>query len=403
MVIRLVWRLLCMPAPFSRTLRCLEADRGPHWGVALILAVLLAAWGGWAVLARVSIWEVTESARLEVDSEAHPITALVAGRVVSTRLRLGQEVLAGEVVVVLDGEAERRAVQEKQTRRRALGNRLAALRREIQVERLAAGMHRQAREAARKEARAQVEEAEIRAVAAESRAQTSQRLYPSRAVSTDDLRRDRAEADARRTGVRTLRLGGDRLEQDRAVQEAERLARIARLERDAVELEGEAAVEEAGIRRLDHDIALRSVRAPVAGRVGTVAFFPQGSVVRAAETLGSIVPPGPPHAVALFPVASVGRIRAGQAARLRLHGYPWTQYGTLAATVCRVGNEPREGRVRVELTVHPDPSSAIPLEHGLPGSAEVEVERAAPIVLALRAAGQLLRRREAAAANGEEP
>ena len=62
--------------------------------------------------------------------------------------------------------------------------------------------------------------------------------------------------------------------QDRAVQETERLARVARLERDAVELEGDAAIEDAGIRRLEHDISLRSVRAPVAGRVGTVAAFP---------------------------------------------------------------------------------------------------------------------------------
>jgi hypothetical protein len=47
------------------------------------------------------------------------------------------------------------------------------------------------------------------------------------------------------------------------------------------------------------------------------------------------------------------------------------------------------------MTLPAGQSTRIPLEHGSPGSAEVEVERLPPAVLALRAAGQLLR--------GEEP
>src|SRR5262249_31582928 len=144
------------------------------------------------------------------------------------------------------------------------------------------------------------------------------------------------------------------------------------------------------IRRLEADMELRNLRAPVSGRVGEVGDFHVGAVVRPAEKLGAIVPPGLPRAVALFPVAAVGRLCPGQPARLRLHGFPWTQYGTLTATIAHVGNEPSDGRVRVELTLDPQQDAAIPLEHGLPGTAEVEVERVAPLVLGLRAAGQLL-------------
>jgi membrane fusion protein (multidrug efflux system) len=51
-----------------------------------------------------------------------------------------------------------------------------------------------------------------------------------------------------------------------------------------------------------------------------------------------------------------------------------------------VASEPRDALVRVELEV--DPASArVPLEHGLPGRAEIEIERIAPAVLVLRAAG----------------
>src|SRR5262249_12012498 len=113
-------------------------------------------------------------------------------------------------------------------------------------------------------------------------------------------------------------------------------------------------------------------------------------VVRPAEKLGAIVPPGSPRAVAWFPASAVGRLHPGQPVRLRLHGFPWTQYGTLTATVASAGNEPSDGRVRVELTLDQQQDAAIPLEHGLTGAAEVEVERVAPLVLGLRAAGQLL-------------
>jgi membrane fusion protein (multidrug efflux system) len=124
--------------------------------------------------------------------------------------------------------------------------------------------------------------------------------------------------------------------------------------------------------------------------VGESAEFRPGAVVRAAERLGAVIPPGRPRVVAAFPTATVGRIRPGQPARVRLEGFPWTQYGALAATVADVGNEPSGGRVRVELVLAPGRASPIPLGHGLPGSAEVEVERISPAVLALRAAGQYL-------------
>jgi membrane fusion protein (multidrug efflux system) len=60
------------------------------------------------------------------------------------------------------------------------------------------------------------------------------------------------------------------------------------------------------------------------------------------------------------------------------------------ATVASVGSEVREGKVRVELTVHPDSTSRIPMQHGLPGAVEVAVEEVSPLSLILRAAGQLL-------------
>jgi multidrug resistance efflux pump len=378
-----------MAATFARTIRSLQSDR-PRGGRLLAGGtVLLLAWSAWLIGAEVSVYEVSDRARLEMTRAAHPVTAEVGGRVLETRLVLGRAVEAGEVLVVLDAEAELRALHEKQARRQAFEQRLTALRREIQTEREALQVQQRAQSAAAAEAQAQVAEAQTRERLADTQAETSAQLLRSNAVAPQEARRDQAEAEARRAAARASLAAGERQRQDRLVQEIERHTRLAKLEREAVELEGDAAIEAAVVRRLEHDIALRSVRAPVNGRVGEAGEVRVGAVVRPAEKLGSIVPDGERRIVALFPVAAVGRLSAGQPARLRLDGFPWTQYGTLTATVTNVGNEAADGRVRVELTLAAEQEARVPVEHGLSGLVEVAVERVSPAVLVLRAAGQL--------------
>jgi membrane fusion protein (multidrug efflux system) len=115
--------------------------------------------------------------------------------------------------------------------------------------------------------------------------------------------------------------------------------------------------------------------------------------VRAGDRLFSVVPPGQLRGVGNFvPADALGRVRPGQTARLRLEGFPWTQYGTVPATVTHVGSELRDGKVRVEFAIHPDPGSAIPMQHGLPAMAEVDVEQVSPATLVLRSIGGALGR-----------
>jgi membrane fusion protein (multidrug efflux system) len=323
----------------------------------------------------------------------------VGGQIVQTQLTIGRRVELGEVLVVLDAEAERRAVGERRARCGGLLARRGALQREIEAEEEAARRQQTARYTALEEARAQIQQAEARAQFSKTQLEMSLRLRATSSVSVEELRRDQAQAETDRAVVLALKFGATRQEQDRGTQESERKARLAKLRREAAELEGDTATEEAAIRRLEHDIAQRVIRAPVAGRVGEAAEFRVGSVVRLADRLGAIVPTGEPRGVAFFPAAAVGRIRPGQVARLRLDGFPWTQYGTLPAQVTDVGNEPTSGLIRVELKLAPEPGSPIVIEHGLPGSAEVEVETISPAVLVLRAAGQFLAGRRASDPN----
>ena len=383
-------------------MRSLDSDR-PKRSWLIWMPTLLAAWTAWMFGSRVPVFEVTDRGRLEVQAAAHTLSALSAGRIASSKLQLGRDVAAGETLVELDSEPAQLALKEKLSRVAALQSRRTGLDREIASERQTREAMRQARTRANEEADAQIAKAESQIKFARADLDRNLKLRGTGAASQADLDRTQLAVDTSQAALTEVRASRLRNEQDRRALESEQETRIVRLEREATEIEGDLLVEQAAIRRLEREIAECRLTAPVAGRIGDVANVRVGTVVKTAEPLCSIVPPGTPRAVAWFPTVVVGRIKPGQAARLRLAGFPWTQYGVVAARVSDVGTEPRDGFILVELALEPSPTSVIPLEHGLTGSVEIEVERVAPVVLALRAAGQFLgTRREGAPSTKSE-
>ncbi len=373
-------------------MRALEVDGCSRSVAGLLLSIaLLGGWVAWGCLARVAVYEVTQSARLEVDRAVHPIATPLAGRVAATHLVVDQEVQVGEVLVELDVEAQRLQREEARVRLAALADQLVARRRELAAEEAALQGERQAARLALDEARARHHEAKVAAGSAEAEAELYTRLQARGLAARLDLMRSQAEVQKRWGAVDTLRLTVSRLEGEQQTRARDRLARLEQLKREVVQLEGERAVATVTLERLGHEIEQRRIRAPVTGRLGEVANLQPGTVVHAGDTLGVVLPPSTLRVVAYFPpAAALGRLHPNQPARLRLAGFPWTQYGSLAATVARVAHEARNGQIRVELSILPDPVSVIPLQHGLPGTVEVEVERVAPMTLVLRAIGKRL-------------
>jgi membrane fusion protein (multidrug efflux system) len=125
--------------------------------------------------------------------------------------------------------------------------------------------------------------------------------------------------------------------------------------------------------------------------VAQLAEVAPGAVVEKGQRLAVVVPEGDPRVVACFaPGKALGRVRAGQRAAVRLTGFPSMQFGSLEARVTGLGSEVSEGCVRVELALEDAGETNLPLEHGLPGQVEVELERVSPAALLLRAAGGAL-------------
>ncbi len=392
-----------MPTPFRHTLRSLEADGLRGWFVRVAIVVLfLAAWGGWFAFARVSVNVATAAARLEAEADVHPLQAPVSGRVTAVAAEIEQEVRRDDVLFELDASTERRRLAEESVRLESLAGELAALASKLEIETRAYGESQRASDAELEETQARYGESLAALRFAEQELERLAKLFGDGLVSESALERARTDAEQRRSSVEALRSSLARMGWSHRTGSSDRLSRLDELRREIASLEGRKAAAEVAVSRLQHEVDLRKIRAPVDGRIAQLALFEVGSFVEEGERLGAIVPPGEFKVVADFlPAEALGRIAGGQPARFRLEGFPSIQYGSLPARVRRVSSELRDGRIRVELTVDPAGAPDLPLQHGLPGTAEVEVERVAPAILVLRAAGKVLRRGPAAEMAGD--
>ncbi|WP_437746189.1 HlyD family efflux transporter periplasmic adaptor subunit [Sorangium sp. So ce302] len=376
-----------MASPFFRTMRSLEIERGPRTWIrlAVILAVL-GAWAVWMHAARVSVYATTGKARLEVSRMAHRVAAVEAGRVSVVQVSLGRHVEQGEVLVELDAAVEERRLEEERTRAAALAPKIEALQHQIAVEEEVRAWQVKLSDASVARARIDLRQRDLSAAHGEELRAMSERLHDERLASTADhleaksrAADEQLKAEGARADLRRLSVAGRHDERQTA-------ARLAELGRALGDLVAEQQAADAAVHTALAQIERRKVRAPIAGKLGNIAALQVGDVLKPGDLVATVVPGDDLHAVALFaPSDAVGRVVPGQRARMRLDGFAWTQFGMIEGEVSHVASEPYDGAIRVELLVRPESAASIPVQHGMPGTAEVEVERVSPWALLLRA------------------
>jgi membrane fusion protein (multidrug efflux system) len=374
-------------------MRRLEADGSRRTFVLLgIISLLIVVWSTWLLKARVSVYASTGIARLEVSRENHPVDAPVVGRVSAAHLIAGQRVEAGDLLLELDANPERLERSEAMAKLAPSAQQLRSLEDELNAEQRAIAVERRSAEAANTEALAKAQEISTGADLAVEEARRQSDLQQRGLVSELDALRGRKQAEERQSQARAAESAAQRVMRDLAAKEQDRLGRVARLKNEIAEIEGGRSEAVAASERLDYQIQQRQVRAPIAGTLAEVASLKVGGMVQAGDRVCTIVPDGVLKVVALFrPSIALGRVRNGQSARVRLEGFPWTQYGSAEATVTNVSGEVRDGQVRVDLALDTLSDSSIPFQHGLPAEVQVEIERISPASLVLRSVGRQLR------------
>ncbi len=92
--------------------------------------------------------------------------------------------------------------------------------------------------------------------------------------------------------------------------------------------------------------------------------------------------------VAQFPQSALLQLQLGQSAQMYLDGLSQTEYGTVSASVSRINGSIHDGYIQVDLRILRDQNISIPLQRGLTGVLEVEIERVSPVTLLLRSIGR---------------
>lgn len=381
-----------MPVSFSRTTRALANDNSRYAILTWLLAgLLLGIWLAWFFWATVSVTETSSTARIEVSQSAHPIVPLVAGKVIATRLSLGQHVNTNDVLLELDTRTEQLRLQEQTAQLHALPSQINALQKQIAAL-VAAQDDAQSASAAQTQSNAaHLQEATTATAFAQDLARRLSQIQDTDAIPLLDILR--AKADLQKLANAKDALAKDVLRQqwDAKMRQHQALADIESLRREAAKLQGEFTSTQISITRLQQDIEKHRILSPASGQIGSMNPLQIGSYVNIGEKLGTVVPQRELKIIAYFPPAAVlGKIRPGQRARMRLDGFPWAQFGTLPATVSGVGAEIKDGQVQVELSPQLPKASPIVMQHGLPGTVEINIERLSPALMVLRASGQLL-------------
>lgn len=387
-----------MPSEFRQTSIALRSDRERGRRSLVVLAVmgaLLVLAGMWVTMARVPLYAVSEVARLQARDEVHPVDTLIAGRVAAVHLPVGGSVRKGDILLTLDATDVRLRLDEARATERGLAAQISALDAEIAAREQALASTRSLGRASLSEAQAARSETETEAALARRERDRADKLREAGVVAEAEA--DRANAAAAQASAavhaREQRLSVLSSETERDM--ADRRAQNESLRRSLAELVAERDAAQVQVKRLEVESERHTVRAPIDGVLGQVRAPQVGSVVSAGQTVAVVTPEADLQLVADFaPADAVGRVRPGQRAYMRVAGFPWTQYGMLAATVSAVSSEVADGRIRVVLEPDEHTATAIPRRHGLIGEVEIELDEVSPAILIARAAGQLFERSE---------
>ena len=381
-----------MSKPFVETTRALKADHFRASMIALILVViLLGVWLWWFLFGRIAAWEVSHLATLEVANRAFAVDAALAGKVAEPPPEVGERVVAGSQLLRLDAEIPVSALRAADQRLVNLEAEMVALAGQAEANRAALMRSLAEKQSLIQEVAVQLKDADAQVAINEDIVGRYTELTDQKLMSDLDLLKAKSTLENARAVKAQLahRLDLYRNEEQTTTLELKRLQ--AEIEIERTKLLGSIEGVKQDISQLRETIDRHIIRAPESGTLGEVATLQEGSFVSAGYGIATIIPEGKPHIVARFtPALALGRIKVGQGARLRLEGFPWTQYGSIEARVTSVRQQPRDGYIQVHLALDGPTPERIPIQHGMPGTVEVHTGDYAPAVLMLRALGKVV-------------
>lgn len=361
--------------PFEQTLLALRREEGSaRLVVALLLLLMLLTWMSAAVLFLLPVQLASTDGGV-VSAGANARLLSPSGEPVRvTTASLGQEVAAGDLLVVFDTQAlvvdlqsTKAQLEQQLAQRQAVAKQRAGLAVQWADQQRTAEQEIQRLQSKVAQAHSKIEYAR-KAEALYAQLRTERRIdklqYEQAAatLAQEQLELGAVEATLAKTRAE-LELTQTQIESQRA-ELAERLALLTQQGNDLARARDQLQLQ----------IEQSTLVAPFAGTVGALADIAVGTVLPRDSWVLTLLPMQTPEFKARFPVRNAGgRIAPGQLAQIELFALPWVEHGTLAAEVLRVGQVPSDDHIEVVFALQPQGLLRTQLQQGLQGRARVEI------------------------------
>ena len=378
-----------MGSSFERTFSALREARSKRPIIVVISGlVVLAIWVFWACFSDVAVYRTSQKARLETDPSPVRVASLTSGRITGAYLKIGNPVREKDILLQLDPTQEKILADKARARVGTLAPQVDSLQREIDLEADAVVQGVSSERGAEGEVLARLRAAQADLAFAEADFARETKAFAD-GVSPQVVR-DKAETTLRlkRAALESVQHESESLVASHHERGDSRRRLKEQLERQHAELASDLAAAKSELAQ--HELAIEhlTIRAPIAGTVADIQpALRTGAVVHEGDVIATVVPAATTlRVVAEYGPETIGRVHAGQRARMRLDGFPWTHYGTVGATVTSAGSETRDNAVRVDLAL--DPDSTLTTSNGMTGSVDIEIDRVSPLRLFLQMIGE---------------
>jgi multidrug resistance efflux pump len=303
----------------SRTEKILADDirSGDKFFSASLLALLI---GGAVCISTipVSVKVPAASAHIEPEARLHVLAAEFSGLVVAVPAKLHAQVEADDPLLILDSSHSVEALVAANSHKAEIQRRILALDLESRADLARIELERNTVDLDAATAALQAEADAVARKFASRNLEQSERLRQVGLISENERLRLESEA-ARATSVADIAdLARARTVEHQKAAQKNLEAKRAAFDGLISSLRGDLVQIEAHIEHLSDEVARRTLRAPISGRVGRIQALRPGSWVEAGQPLIELVPGGSGRTVlAQVDARYLARLRVGQKASLR--------------------------------------------------------------------------------------
>ena len=375
-----------MSLEFESTTGSLLKDNSRKvWLLVLSLLLVLSAWLAWFLLFTIPIHKTSLSARLQTTTSPISLVAHRSGYVDTHQIEVGRKVQRQDELLRFVDELE----QVEQT---TIGLQISQL--DEQLEWLAEEIERFQGEAVGSERLLKLKQDQTKIELTNVRQRTDiqqeivTNLRSNNVVPRIEVLREQLLLAEMESIIDNLDATGQQYDKERELIRQQNAGQMARLNGQLALQAGDKAHLQQELKMQNRVLEEFSITAPLTGEIAEAIPLIAGAWIAEGTSLGTLLPIGDWQFVAYFePADAYGHIQEGQSADIQIDGFPWQQYGKLPARVVQVDHEDRARQVRVELSLEDASGASIPLQHGMPATIQVLVERATPWQILLRAVG----------------